>query len=114
MEIIVNRTNAIYENAKRFIENGEGYSEIKYSSKEMKEKFEEYCKEDDVYLHSVVEFAICFAKTAQYLMALTNRNINKLKKIIIVAMLDAGYKQEAMKHALNLLKDAWIYGKWLD
>ena len=112
--MLVNRTNPIYNNAMNFIANGDGLSSIHFKSSKMKRKFESLKNDNDSYIQRLVEFVECFATTAQYLVALHGKTVNKLEKIISAAMLDSGYDEKVRAHALNILKDIWHFGFLLD
>ena len=112
--MIVNKTNPIYNNAMNFIANNNGLSTIRFNSYEMKEKFEALKEDSDNYIQKLVKYIECFALTSQYLAALHGKTINKLEKLVSVAMLDSGYDEEVRAHALNILKEIWLFGSELD
>ena len=112
--MIINRTNPIYQNAVKFVSNGNGLSEIKFSSYEMKEKFETLKNDNDSYIQKLTQFVECFATTAQYLVALYGKTVRKLEKLISTAMIDNGYDEKVRAHALNILKEIWYFGDELD
>ena len=112
--MIVNKTNPIYNNAMNFIANNNGLSTIRFNSYEMKEKFEALKEDSDNYIQKLVKYIECFATTSQYLAALYGKAVNKFERLVSVAMLDSGYDEEVRAHALNILKEIWLFGSELD